>query len=209
MTKQSTTATLGHFDAPNVERPHMLVSVPSSKKELVQFYEVRENLSGRLVQTLRAQLTHKQWASVSRTAEFTFNEQLREAGERPGRFLKTGDTRLSINNLGKELMVLVWAAEDATEDELEIIRVSWQRLHRIERWWLFNQTVALNGDVRGRGKGWRAALRLMLAATPTGPGSETAVNDPETTLKLMPTRTVKTKNGKNSMEPMFKKAKSA
>jgi len=204
MTKQTTMATPGHFNAPSSDRPHMLVSVPSSRKELVDFYEVRENLAGRLIRVLRGQLTHKQWAIVSRTAEFTFNEQLRDAGERPGRFLKTSDTRLSINNLGKELMVLVWAAEDASEDEVDVIRVSWQRLHRIERWWLFNQTVALNGDPNGRGKGWRAALRLMLSATPTGPGRETS--HPETTLQLMPTRTVKTKNGKNDMEPMFRKA---
>ena len=204
MTRQAATATPGHFGAPDSDRPHMLVSVPSSRKELVNLYEVRENLAGRMTRTLRGQLTHKQWATVARTAEFTFNEQLREAGERPGRFLKTGETRLSINNLGKELMVLVWATEDASEEEVDVIRVSWQRLHRIERWWLFNQTVALNGDPRGRGKGWRAALRLMLAATPTGPGSD--INDPETTLKLMPTRTVKTKSGKNDMEPMFRKA---
>lgn len=203
MTKQTATATPGHFNAPSSDRPHMLVSVPSSKKDLVNFYEVRENRDFHFTRTLRGQLTHKQWAAVARTAEFTFNEQLRDAGERPGRFVKTGDTRLSINNLGKELMVLVWAVEDANEEEVDIIRVSWQRLHRIERWWLFNQTVALNGDARGRGKGWRAALRLMLAATPTGPGG--SVSDPETTLKLMPTRTVKTKSGKNDMEPMFRK----
>ncbi|WP_119673928.1 DUF3780 domain-containing protein [Deinococcus sp. RM] len=207
MTKSPNTATPGHFSAPDPERPHMLVSVPSSRKDLVSFYEVRENLTGRLTRTLRAELTHHQWATVARTAEFTFNEQLRDTGERPGRFLKTGETRLSINNLGKELLVLVWAAEDASEDELDIIRTSWQRLHRIERWWLFNQTVALNGDPRGRGRGWRAALRLMLAATSTGPGSD--VNDPDTTLKLMPTRTVRTKNGKNDMEPMFRKVRSA
>ncbi|MBB5232975.1 DUF3780 domain-containing protein [Deinococcus budaensis] len=203
MTKKSAMSTPGHFNAPSSERPHMLVAVPTSKKELVNFYEVRENVEGRLARVLRAQLSHQQWSAIARTAEFTFNEHLRDAGERPGRFLKTGDTRLSLNNLGKELLVLVWAVEDATEDEVDVIRVSWQRLHRIERWWLFNQTVALNGDPRGRGKGWRAALKLMLAATATGPGTE--VGDLTTTLQLMPTRKTRTKSGKNDMEPMFRR----
>lgn len=202
--KTNASRTIGNFNAPTGdERPHVLVRV-GGKNELVEIFELRENVDNRLKAVTRAQLTLLQWQSIAPSAEHAFNEYLREAGERPGRFRKTGETRLSINNLGKELLVLAWAIEDATAAEVEVIKASWQRLHRIERWWLYNQTVALNGDPRGRGKGWRAALRLMLGATPTG--GESSEGDPSVTLRLMPTRATRTKSGKNDMEPMFHKA---
>jgi hypothetical protein len=53
--------------------------------------------------------------------------------------------------LGRELCVLAWAAETATEEQLPVIGSKWAALRPEERWWLFAMTVAeagLPGDTQ-------------------------------------------------------------
>jgi hypothetical protein len=58
------------------------------------------------------------------------------------------------STLGKELAVLLWAAEPGTN--LPAVRQGWIDLHCTERWWLYQQ-----GEVRA---GWRRAIQAALGA---------------------------------------------
>jgi hypothetical protein len=60
--------------------------------------------------------------------------------------------------LGKELCVLAWAAETATNEQLAIIGSKWAALRPEERWWLFSMTVAEAGLPEDVQRGWRRAL---------------------------------------------------
>jgi uncharacterized protein DUF3780 len=65
--------------------------------------------------------------------------------------------------LGKELCVLAWAAETATEEQLPVICSKWAALRAEERWWLFAMTVAEAGLPEDTQRGWRRALFLALS----------------------------------------------
>ena len=65
--------------------------------------------------------------------------------------------------LGRELCVLAWAAERASEQELLVIGSKWAALRPEERWWLFMVTVAEAGLPDDHQRGWRRALHLALA----------------------------------------------
>ena len=61
-------------------------------------------------------------------------------------------------SLGKELCVLAWAAETASEDKIAVICSKWAALRPEERWWLFAMTVAEAGMPEDTQRGWRRAL---------------------------------------------------
>ena len=70
----------------------------------------------------------------------------------------TAGTNLVDRLLGKELCVLAWAAETASEEQLPIICSKWAALRPEERWWLFAMTVAEAGLPDDSQRGWRRAL---------------------------------------------------
>jgi hypothetical protein len=72
-------------------------------------------------------------------------------------------TNLINRLLGRELCVLAWAAEKATDEELPVIGSKWSALRPEERWWLFMVTVAEAGLPGDDQRGWRRALHLALA----------------------------------------------
>ena len=95
----------------------------------------------------------------------------RQAKVRTGRW--HCGTNLVERLLGRELCVLAWAAERASEDELPVIGSKWAALRPEERWWLFMVTVAEAGGLPDdHERGWRRALHLALADA----GEETASN---------------------------------
>jgi Protein of unknown function (DUF3780) len=67
-------------------------------------------------------------------------------------------TNLVDRLLGKELCVLAWAAETATNQQIPIICSKWAALRPEERWWLFAMTVAEAGLPDDSQRGWRRAL---------------------------------------------------
>ena len=71
--------------------------------------------------------------------------------------------------LGKELCVLAWAAETATEEQIRVICSKWAALRPEERWWLFAMTVAEAGLPEDVHRGWRQALYLALSDGEKGP----------------------------------------
>ena len=69
--------------------------------------------------------------------------------------------------LGKELLVLAWAIEDADPGVVPRAIQNWLGLRPEARWWLYTMTRAATGDaINDRGIGWRRALRHALTENP-------------------------------------------
>lgn len=114
---------------------------------------------------LRIQLKHVQWQKIAEPVRSHFNLRLRRANFRAGSW-KTGANLLR-RDLGKELLVLMWAIEDAEIKVVDVAIANWQGLLPEERWWLYTQTAAATGHgLDGRGRGWRRALRYALTENP-------------------------------------------
>jgi hypothetical protein len=117
----------------------------------------------------RAVLQRRVWSAIADTARREFNERLKTAKVPTGRWHigSNGVDRL----LGKELCVLAWAAETATDDQLPVVCSKWAALRPEERWWLFAMTVAEAGLPEDTERGWRRALFHALSdGEKTAPG---------------------------------------
>jgi len=109
----------------------------------------------------RVILTREQWGVIEGEVKAEFNTQLYIEGYKMGRW------KLGINpirqHLGKELILLAWAIEDADLSMIPNAIVNWKGLCPEERWWLYTMTNATTGQaISGRGKGWRKAVRYAL-----------------------------------------------
>ncbi len=109
----------------------------------------------------RVVLERRVWSKISDIARREFNQRLRKAKIRTGRW--HSGTNLVERLLGRELCVLAWAAERAQDEELPVIGSKWAALRPEERWWLFMMTVAEAGFPDDHHRGWRRALHLALA----------------------------------------------
>ena len=70
-------------------------------------------------------------------------------------------------NMGKELVLLAWAVEDADPVLIPNAVRNWLGLSPEERWWLYTMTNAATGQaLKGRNKGWRKAVRFALTENP-------------------------------------------
>lgn len=109
----------------------------------------------------RVVLERRVWSAIADIARREFNDRLKAAKVLTGRW-HTG-TNLVERMLGKELCVLAWAAEPASDEQLPIVCSKWAALRPEERWWLFSMTVAEAGLPGDRERGWRRALFLALS----------------------------------------------
>lgn len=115
---------------------------------------------------LRCQLKPKQWQMIEKDVKAEFNRRLRDQNIKSGTFRKGGFTHLH-RLLGKELLVLAWAIEDADPGVVPRAIQNWLGLRPEERWWLYTMTRAATGDaINDRGIGWRRALRHALTENP-------------------------------------------
>jgi hypothetical protein len=115
---------------------------------------------------LRVMLRLEQWQAIADPAKAEFNRRLKEQGVPTGQWKKAGHIPLA-RQLGKELVLLAWAIEDA---ELRLIPnaiYNWLGLTPEERWWLFTMTNAATGQAEeGKNIGWRKAVRFALTENP-------------------------------------------
>jgi len=112
----------------------------------------------------RSMITRRAWDAIAPDLAHELNRRLKQLGKRAGRWKKgvNGVQRL----LGKEMLVLVWAVELATYDQIPTAIRSWSGLKPEERWWLYTMTAAATGAAEQRGEGWRAALHSALCVEP-------------------------------------------
>lgn len=158
---------------------HFAVIIPAAKKEPVIIgehftapkdkyeYTLDDNV---LDDSLRVILARDKWNAVSEAAANEFNRRLKNNGLKMGRW-KIGSNILT-RLLGKELVLLAWAIEDADPALIPMAIKNWIGLTPEERWWLFTMTNAATGHaINGKNKGWRKAVRYALSENPV---SETA-----------------------------------
>jgi hypothetical protein len=157
---------------------HFMVTLPTRKDGQVliseHFHyddaEARRELSlalGKEDDKLRVVLPPAKWTAIAGAVQEEFNERLKSLHMTSGRWLKrqTPVSRL----LGKELVLLAWAIEDADPALIPAAIGNWRGLAPEERWWLYTMTNAATGHaLHGKGKGWRKAIRFALTENPTG-----------------------------------------
>ena len=153
------------FGAPEKFGAHLFrVEVPAARTGsvvIVEDYGYRGNEAGIPRDEERAILDRRVWSKISDTARREFNARLKAAKLPAGRW--HSGTNLVERLLGKELCVLAWAAEPATDEQLPVVCSKWTALRPEERWWLFSMTVAEAGLPEDKERGWRRALYLALS----------------------------------------------
>lgn len=119
---------------------------------------------------LRVILPRSKWDAIADALTAEFNRRLHVAGFRKGQWRAQGLTPVS-RLLGKELVLLAWAIEDADPGRIPTAIVNWLGLLPEERWWLYTMTNAATGQaLRGKNTGWRVAIRFALCDNPISPG---------------------------------------
>lgn len=104
-------------------------------------------------------LAYEKWEAVKGALTMELNRILKADNKKAGRFLN-GQTPVE-RLLGKEMMVLLWAIEDADPALIPVAIKNWLGFTREERWWLFTMTNALTGEADSK-RGWRIALRYAI-----------------------------------------------
>jgi hypothetical protein len=153
------------FGAPDRFGAHLFrVEIPAQRTEPVRIVEdfgYRGMEGGIPKEEERAILSRPVWAGIADIARREFNDRLKVAKVTTGRWHP--GTNLVDRLLGKELCVLAWAAETATDEQMPVICSKWAALRPEERWWLFSMTVAEAGLPQDTQRGWRRALFMALS----------------------------------------------
>jgi len=114
---------------------------------------------------LRAVLARAKWNAIADEVRVELNKRLKQDGLKSGSW-KTGTNPVS-RLLGKELVLLAWAIEEADPALIPAAVKNWLGLVLEERWWLYTMTSAATGHaVQGRNNGWRKAVRYALTENP-------------------------------------------
>jgi hypothetical protein len=176
------------FGAPDAFGAHRFrVEIPAGRNEpvvIVEDYGYRGLEGGIPRDERRVVLTRPAWSGIADAARREFNARLKAAKVTTGRW-HTG-ANLVDRLLGKELCVLAWAAEPASEEQIPIICNKWAALRPEERWWLFAMTAAEAGLPEDTQRGWRRALFLALSDGEPPPGRLRRPRPRETELLNLP-----------------------
>jgi hypothetical protein len=157
----------GFGHSPDQEAQHFVVVLPKAQAADVMIYEVyREDAHGPQLDAanLRCILNRAKWLKIVDAVEEEHNKRLKAAGMKAASF-KTGETPVA-RLLGKELVLLAWAIEDADASLAPAAIENWRGLSPEERWWLYTMTAAQTGHHGKRNIGWRKAVRYALTENP-------------------------------------------
>jgi len=169
---------MGFGFVPEKSQHHFLVTIPKRAKKndwvcISEHLEWNENEAGRNLSLalgredskMRVMLSQSKWNAIADDVKAEFNGRLKRNDLKSGQW-KTGQTPVS-RLLGKELVLLAWAIEDADPTLIPMAIKNWLGLAPEERWWLFTMTNAATGHaLTGRDKGWRKAVRYALTENP-------------------------------------------
>ena len=159
--------TIGFGHAPEHEQHHFVVAIPRAQMAEVLIYEVfKRDLVGPelIAANLRCKLDRNRWLKIVDALEEEFNQRLRIARMKPTHF-KSGDNPVA-RLLGKELLLLTWATEDADPSLIPNAIQNWRGLVPEERWWLYTMTAAQTAHYSKHNIGWRRAIRYALTENP-------------------------------------------
>ncbi|NBB84708.1 MAG: DUF3780 domain-containing protein [Bacteroidetes bacterium] len=177
MTTQRNTTVVGFGFDPAQAEHHFLVTLPKKRDDdaiyISEHFEWDESQERRELHfalgandsKMRVVLPRVKWEGIAEATKAEFNRRLRKQ-RKPNCTWSTGRTPVS-RLLGKELVLLAWAIEDADPARIPVAIRNWLGLSPEERWWLFTMTNAATGHATsGRGKGWRKAVRYALTENP-------------------------------------------
>lgn len=121
---------------------------------------------------IRVILARLKWNAIADETRTQFNLRLKRLGKKSGAW-RVGPN-LVRRELGKELILLAWAIEEADPALIPTTIVNWNGLVPEERWWLYTQTAAATGHgINDRGRGWRKAVRYALTENPVVGNADT------------------------------------
>lgn len=175
------------FD-PQESTHHFLVMIPRAATGKIEISEHftwdAESGSGevsyasRLDGQIRVLLARPKWDGIADEARAQFNQRLKRQGRKPGSW-QVGPNLLR-RELGKELLLLAWAIEEADPALIAVAVANWNGLEPEERWWLYTMTAASTGHAtKDRGVGWRKAVRYALTENPVTAHAPTEARIPE------------------------------
>jgi hypothetical protein len=178
---QKKEGTRGFGFKPEEAQHHFLVTIPAGGKDPHVYItehlewdvsEVRRELNialGRDDNKMRVVLPRTKWDAIADAVRAEFNVRLKARAAKPGKWTQ-GQVPIA-RELGKELVLLCWAIEEADPALIPTAIRNWRGLAPEERWWLFTMTNAATGHaINGRGKGWRRAVRYALTENPVTEG---------------------------------------
>ena len=172
-----TNSYIGFGFNPSKNQHHFLVTIPISKaKETDVFVSERyiwnADADGTEIIGLGKQdqtkviLPYSRWKEIAEDVRAEFNRRLRQFGIDSGKWPARGNVPVD-RNLGKELVLLCWAIEEADPFLIPTAVRNWLGLAPEERWWLYTMTNASTGHAtEGRNRGWRKAIRFALTENP-------------------------------------------
>jgi hypothetical protein len=123
---------------------------------------------------IRVILARLKWDAIADEARAQMNLRLKKLGKKSGAW-RSGPN-LVRRELGKELVLLAWAIEEADPALIPVAIANWNGLVPEERWWMYTQTAAATGHgLNDRGRGWRKAVRYALTENPVHGSAGTVV----------------------------------
>jgi hypothetical protein len=156
------------FGCPDATDPHRFeVDIPDGRTGTVfisEHYGIRAGINGLPEVAERCHLPRPVWSMIAEDVKRDFNERLRAKKLAASRW-GIGINRLE-RLLGKELLVLAWAVENASHETIPNAIRNWIGLRPEERWWLYSVTAAATGFPEHADIGWRKALRFALTENP-------------------------------------------
>lgn len=155
------------FGVPDTIDPHhFIVTIPSGNSGDIiiseHFGVTASNEDNDIL--MRCRLPRSAWRSISEDVKRIFNDRLREKKLKPSRW-SAGENPVE-RLLGKELCVLAWAIENATEETHAAAVACWIGFKPEERWWLFKMVDQTVGEADDKDIGWRKALRIAFTESP-------------------------------------------
>ncbi|MBK9497790.1 MAG: DUF3780 domain-containing protein [Leptospiraceae bacterium] len=174
--KKSESSSLSFGMIPEESNHHFLVNLGDRKGPYIyisEHFEYYANPERQRIEynlkpndsKMRVILPYEKWKLIEEPIQFDLNQRLKRTGLKSSKF-KAGNNYLP-RLFGKEIILLCWAIEDADPAVIPIAIKNWQGLKPEERWWLYTMTNAATGQaVKGRGLGWRKAVRYALTENP-------------------------------------------
>lgn len=160
-------STIG-FGCPDITDPHRFeVDIPAGRTGIVsitEHYGIRAGINGLPEVAERCNLPRPVWSMIAEDVKRDFNKRLRAKKLAASRWT-VGVNRVE-RLLGKELLVLAWAVENAAPETIPNAIRNWIGLRPEERWWLYSATAAATGLPEHADIGWRKALRFALTENP-------------------------------------------
>ena len=157
------------FGCPEEIDPHyFVVEIPVGRADdvvIIEHFGLLGGSNGIPEYLERCRLTRSAWRAIAEEAKRVLNERLKEKKLATSRWT-TGANKVE-RLLGKELCVLAWSVENASENKYPFALKSWVELRPEERWWLFYMAAAATGTSDDADIGWRKAIRIAFTENPS------------------------------------------